>query len=77
MFSQNTLYYFFTTIAQVLAAIAALIAVVVHFRISALRDFLVGDGESVLKGLEENIAGYEHYQKSIRKGWQTQSRERI
>ncbi len=59
MFSPNTLYYFFTTVAQTLAAIAALIAVVVHFRISALRDFLVGDGEAVLKGLEEHRAGYQ------------------
>lgn len=42
-----------------LAAIAALIAVVVHFRISALRDFLVGDGQAVLKGLEEHKAGYQ------------------
>jgi hypothetical protein len=46
--SSNTLYYFFSTLAQVVAAATALIAVLVHFRITALRDFLVGDGESVL-----------------------------
>ncbi len=49
MFEATTLYYFFSTLAQVLAAITALVAVLVHFRISALRDFLIGDGESVLK----------------------------
>lgn len=49
MFCPNTLYYFFSTLAQILAAIVALIAVLVHFRMSALRDFLIGDGKSILK----------------------------
>ena len=58
MFSSNTLYYFFSTLAQMIAAIVALIAVLVHFRISALRDFLVGDGEAVLKRKERREEGY-------------------
>ena len=58
MFSPNTLYYFFSTLAQMIAAIVALIAVLVHFRISALRDFLVGDGEAVLKRKERREEGY-------------------
>lgn len=61
MFTDNTLYYFFSTLAQVIAAATALIAVLVHFRISALRDFLVGDGESVLKRKKDygDSNGYE------------------
>lgn len=59
MFSENTLYYFFSTIAQVLAALIALIAVLVHFRINALKYFLIGDGKAILhrKSIGEN--GYE------------------
>jgi len=61
MFESTTLYYFFSTLAQVLAAITALVAVLVHFRISALRDFLIGDGESVLKRKLDfgNTQGYD------------------
>lgn len=57
----TTLYYFFSTLAQVIAAVTALIAVLVHFRISALRDFLVGDGEAVLRRKKDynNSKGYE------------------
>ncbi|PLX00712.1 MAG: hypothetical protein C0594_15395 [Marinilabiliales bacterium] len=42
----TTLYYFLSTIAQVLAAIAALLAVFTHFKISEIKDFLVGDGQA-------------------------------
>lgn len=61
MFSSDTLYYFFSTLAQVIAAATALVAVLVHFRISVLRDFLVGDGESVLnmKKRYGNQRGYD------------------
>jgi len=59
MISSDTLYYFFSTLAQVIAAATALIAVLVHFRISALRDFLIGDGESVLIRKNNNEQGYE------------------
>ena len=59
MFNQTTLYYFFSTIAQVIAAAVALIAVLVHFRISALREFLIGAGKSILNGKTENREGYE------------------
>ncbi|MDZ7660747.1 hypothetical protein [Fodinibius sp.] len=53
LFSEATLYYFFSTLAQVLAALVALIAVLVHFRINALRDFLVGDGNAILRRTEQ------------------------
>jgi hypothetical protein len=59
MIIQTTLYYFFSTIAQVIAASVALIAVLVHFRILALRDFLVGDGKSIVDGKDDKREGYE------------------
>lgn len=59
MIVQTTLYYFFSTTAQVIAAAVALIAVLVQFRILALRDFLVGDGKSIVDGKDDNREGYE------------------
>lgn len=59
MFNPTTLYYFFSTLAQVIAALVALVAVLVHFRISVLRDFLVGDGDAIIYRKERIEAGYE------------------
>lgn len=59
MINPTTLYYFFSTIAQVIAAAVALIAVLVQFRILALRDFLIGDGKSIVDGKDDNREGYE------------------
>lgn len=59
MIVQTTLYYFFSTTAQVIAAATALIAVLVQFRILALRDFLVGDGKSIVDGKDDNREGYD------------------
>jgi len=44
----NTLYYTFSAIPQVLGTIAAIMAAFTHFRISALKQYLIGDGQSVL-----------------------------
>ncbi len=44
----NTLYYTFSAIPQVIGAIAAIIASFTHFRIATLRDYLIGDGKSVI-----------------------------
>lgn len=43
----NTLYYTFSTIAQVLGAVVAILAAFTHFRIQNLRDLLIGHGKSV------------------------------
>jgi hypothetical protein len=59
LFTDTTLYYYFSTLAQVLAAIVALIAVIIHFRISSLRDFLIGDGKAILRSVEQRIQGYD------------------
>lgn len=57
IFTDTTLYFYFSTLAQVLAAIVALIAVIIHFRISSLRDILIGDGKAILISVEKRING--------------------
>ncbi len=54
-----TLYYYFSTIAQVLAAISALLAVFTHFKISEIKDFLIGDGMATFKRMEAKETGYD------------------
>lgn len=54
----NTLYYFFSTIAQVFAAISALLAVFTHFKINEIKDFLVGDGTATFERMKINEEGY-------------------
>ena len=44
----NTLYYTFSTIPQVLGAIAAIMGAFSHFRINTLKQYLVGDGQAIL-----------------------------
>jgi hypothetical protein len=48
----NTFYYTLSTIPQVLAALVALVAVFVQFRLQLLRDHLIGHGKSVLNRSE-------------------------
>ena len=45
--SADTLYYLFSTIAQVLAATTALVAIALQFKINALRKHLIGDGQAI------------------------------
>ncbi len=54
----NTLYYFFSTVAQVMAAISALLAVFTHFKVNEIKDFLVGDGEATYKRMKSKRTGY-------------------
>lgn len=49
LLGETSLYYFLSTLAQVLAAAMAIIAVFIQFRINSLSRFLVGDGKSLLK----------------------------
>ncbi len=53
------LYYFFSTVAQVLAAVSALLAVFSHFKIREISDFLVGDGQSIYERMTIKEKGYE------------------
>jgi hypothetical protein len=59
----NTLYYTFSTYAQVVSAIVAIIAAFVHFRIRAIEDLLIGHGQSVLNRWNE--PGYRLPEKTI------------
>jgi len=54
----NSLYYYFSTTAQVLAAISALLAVFTQFKISEIKDFLIGDGIATLERMKLQEAGY-------------------
>ncbi len=47
LISDNTLYYFFSTAAQVLASTTALISIVLQFKLNSLKRFLIGDGQAV------------------------------
>lgn len=44
--SENTLYYFFSSIAQVLAALTTLIVIILQFRLDGLKRYLIGDGHA-------------------------------
>lgn len=57
--TDTTLYYFFSTISQVLAAISALLAVFTHFKISEIKDFLVGDGKATYERMLLKEPGYD------------------
>jgi len=54
----NTLYYTFSTIPQVLAAAAAVVGVVMFFRIKQIRKYMVGEGKAVLKRAKDREIGY-------------------
>lgn len=58
LISDNTLYYFFSTIAQVLAATTALVSIVLQFRVNSLKKFLLGDGQALYKRWEDKESGY-------------------
>lgn len=48
MIDENTLYYTFSTIPQILGAMTALLVAFVHFRLLRLEDYLIGDGQSII-----------------------------
>lgn len=47
----NTFYYTLSTIPQVLAATTAILGAFMHYRLSSLRELLIGDGKSALNRL--------------------------
>lgn len=58
LISSNTLYYFFSTVAQVLAATSALSAIFIQVKINAIKKFLVGTGKAMLNRIGFNEEGY-------------------
>lgn len=59
LFSETTLYYYFSTIAQVVAATVALVSIAIQFRIINLRRHLVGDGQAVYNRAIAGQRGYD------------------
>ncbi|TAL68711.1 MAG: hypothetical protein EPN82_09570 [Bacteroidetes bacterium] len=57
--TSTTLYYFFSTIAQVMAAISALLAVFTHFKINGIKVFLIGDGKATFERMNSKETGYD------------------
>lgn len=55
----TTLYYFFSTVAQVMAAISALLAIFTQFKLSELNAFLIGDGMATYKRMSDEDEGYQ------------------
>lgn len=56
--SDTTIYYLASTIAQVLAATSALVAIFIHFKLSEVKRFLVGEGQSAYNRAIRGAKGY-------------------
>jgi hypothetical protein len=56
--TENSLYYLFSTIAQVLAALSGLLAVFFHFKTSEMKDYLIGDGLATFERMKRKDIGY-------------------
>lgn len=54
----TALYYFFSTIAQVMAAISALLAIFTQFKITEIKDYLIGDGKAVFESTKNTEYGH-------------------
>lgn len=59
MIEKNTLYYVFSTDAQVIGALVAILAAFIHFRITRLQDYLIGDGQAILNRWAEYQKNWE------------------
>ncbi len=57
--TQTTLYYYFSTTAQVMAAISALLVIFTQFKMNGIKIFLLGDGKAVLERMEKKEGGFE------------------
>ncbi|HTB31468.1 MAG TPA: hypothetical protein VK808_05540 [Bacteroidia bacterium] len=62
----TTLYYFYSTTAQVLAAISGLLAVFTFFKIAEVKELLIGDGMAALNRWEEKEDGYPPFEDNIK-----------
>jgi membrane glycosyltransferase len=62
----NTLYYTLSAMPQVIGAIGAILATFTFFRIANLREYLVGDGKSVLNRWDETGYCFPDPQENLR-----------
>lgn len=65
LIQENSLYYFFSTVAQVLAATSALLAIFSQFKISELNNFLIGDGKATFERMNKKETGYTFIDEAI------------
>ncbi len=70
-------YYFFSTVAQVLASISALLAVFTHYKLTEIKDFLVGDGKATWARMNNNEPGYLLLDKKDHKTYQDRVRDSV
>lgn len=68
--------YFFSASAQVLAAISALLAVLSQFKLNELREFLVGDGVTILSRWDSERYDYHSIANYLDRPTRTQNRLR-
>ena len=63
----TTLYYFFSTTAQVMAAISALLAIFTQFKMNGIKKFLLGDGKAIYERMLKKEEGFEleHHERYI------------
>lgn len=54
----TALYYFFSTVAQVMAAISALLAIFTQFKITEIKDYLLGVGKAIFERIKNNEEGH-------------------
>ena len=54
----QSFYYFHSTTAQVLASVSALLAVFTHYKVSEIKEFLVGDGKATYERVKNKDVGY-------------------
>jgi len=66
MISDNTLYYFLSTIAQSVAAITALLAIFIQFKITQIKDFLLGEG-TLIRNLSDSGASSYQFESNCKK----------
>lgn len=57
--TSSTLYYLFSTVAQVMAAISALLAIFIQFKLTDIKVFLLGDGKATFERLSNKEPGYD------------------
>lgn len=58
MDNSSTIYYFFSTIAQVLAATTALVSISLQFQIGNIKRYLLGDGQATYDRASAGDKGY-------------------
>jgi len=58
LISENTLYYFFSTVAQILAATTALTSIALQFKINSSQKYLIGSGYAIYERIKAKETGY-------------------